>query len=214
MRFLLCALAFLSCSPVFAGSLQWQSTDLQLAARPGQDSMRAVFAFRNAGDRPVRILGLDPSCSCVSAEADKDVHGPGESGEIRVDLALAGYVGRMHRSIAVTTDDPKEKFTELTLTVDIPESVTITPRFLYWRVGDPPEEKTADIALADPKTAKVGKLECANPHFQAQLSPRKTGGFRLVVKPADTRQPDEASLHLNVIVEGRSQTFVVYVAVK
>jgi len=209
-----CALVLLACRPVLAASLQWQGTDLQLVAMPGQDSMKAVFAFRNAGDKAVRILALDPSCSCMSAEPDMAVHAPGESGEIRIVLALTGYVGRVHRTLMVTTDDAQEKFTELTLTVDIPEWVTITPRFLFWRVGDPPVEKTVDIVVTDPKTATVDKLECANPRFQTQLSPRQTGRFRLAVKPADTGQPDEASLHLGVIMGGRLQTYLVYVAVK
>ena len=214
MRILVCALTLLVCRPALAASLQWQSTDLQLTARPGQDSLRAVFAFRNAGDKPVRILALDPSCSCLSVEPDKAVHAPGESGEIRIELGLTGYVGLIHRTVAVTTDDAQEKFTELTLTVDIPECVTITPRFLFWRVGDPLEEKTADITVADPKTTAVDKLTDAAPGFQARLIPRQAGGFRLAVKPVDTRQPAEAALHLNAMVEDRPQTYVVYVAVK
>ena len=214
MRLLACVLAFLACRAVLAASLQWKSTDLELAARPGQDTMKAVFAFRNVGDKPVRILALDPSCSCVSAAPDKAVHAPGESGEIRVDLVLTGYVGRMHRTVAVTTDDAQEKYVELTLTVDIPEWVSVTPRFLFWRVGEPPAEKTADLAIADPKAVAVNAMECSNPRFRAQLLPRPSGGYRLVVAPADTRQPDEASLRLNVTVGGQPQAYLVYVAVK
>jgi hypothetical protein len=214
MRLLACVLALLAFRPVLAASLQWQRTDLQLVAKPGQDSMSAVFVFRNAGDKPVRILALDPSCSCMSAEPDKAVHLPGESGEIRVELALTGYVGRMHRTLAVTTDDAQGKFTDLTVTVDIPESVTITPRFLFWRVGDAPEEKAAEITIADPKAVTVDGVECSNQRFQAKLLPREAGGFRLVVKPADTRQPEEGLLHLNVNIGGRPKAFLVYVAVK
>jgi hypothetical protein len=176
--------------------------------------MTAVFAFRNAGDAPVRILALDPSCSCMSAEPDKAVHAPGESGEIRVYLALTGYVGRVHRTLAVTTDEARGDVTELTLTVDIPECVTITPRFLFWRVGDAPEEKTVDIAIADPKVVRIDGLESSNQRFRTKLLPDRTGGFRLSVQPADTKQVDEASLHLNVIVGERPQPYLIYVAVK
>jgi hypothetical protein len=150
----------------------------------------------------------------MAAEPDKAVHAPGESGEIRVDLSLTGYVGRIHRTLAVTTDDPAGRFTDLTMTIDLPEWVTITPRFLFWRVGDPPDEKAVDVTIADPKAVTVGKLESASPRFDAQLRPRPTGGYRLAVKPADTRQGDEASLRLNLIVGGRPQVYLVYVAVK
>ena len=198
----------------FPAALEWKTTDLQLTAQPGQQSMHVAFSFRNVGDRPVRILALDPSCSCMSAEPDKAVYVPGGSGEIRVELALTGYSGRLRRRVTVTTDDAEGKFAELTLTVDIPELVVITPRFLFWRVGDQPEVKAVEIVVTDPKTTTLKGVECANPRFQTQLTPRQPGMFRLTVKPADTREPDEVALQLNAIAGGRPQTFLIYAAVK
>jgi hypothetical protein len=195
-------------------ALEWKTTDLQLTAQPGQQSMSVVFPFRNAGEKPVRILSLDPSCSCMSAAPVRAVCAPGESGEIRVELVLAGYSGRVRRSVAVATDDPGGRFAELTMTVEIPELVAITPRFLFWRVGDKPEEKVSEVVLADPKATAPGGIECANPRFQVQLSPLQPGAFRLAVRPADTRRPDEAMVHLTVITGGRPQTYVIYAAVK
>jgi len=116
--------------------------------------MSVAFPFRNAGDRPVRILSLDPSCGCMSAASDKAVYGPGESGTVRIELALAGYSGRVRRSVSVATDDGSGRFAELTLTVEIPELIVITPRFLFWRVGDAPEAKVVEVAVTDPKTTR------------------------------------------------------------
>jgi hypothetical protein len=195
-------------------ALEWKTTNLELTAQPGQQAMSVTFPFRNAGDRPVRILSLDPSCSCMSAAPDKEICAPGESGEIRVELAVAGYSGRVRRSIAVVTDDANGRFAELTLTVDIPELVVITPRFLFWKVGDAPEAKSAELVVADPKTTTFDGIECANSHFQTKFSVRRPGVFRLTIRPADTRQPDEAMVHLNAVVGGRSQTYVIYAAVK
>jgi hypothetical protein len=195
-------------------ALEWKTIDLQQTAEPGQESMTLEFPFRNAGDKPVRILALDPSCSCMSAEPDKAVYAPGQSGEIRVDVSLVGYSGHVRRSIAVTTDDAKSKYADLTLTVEIPEVVTITPRFLFWRVGDRAEDKSADVVLTDPKTTTLGEVECANTRFTTHLSPRPDGTFQLAVKPVDTRQPDEAMVHLNLTVRGRPETYVIYAAVK
>lgn len=195
-------------------SLQWAATDLQLKARPGQESMTVTFPYRNTGDQPVRILSVDPSCSCVAAGPEKAVCAPGESGAIRVELRLAGFIGRVRRSLAVTTDDPAGQFAELTLSVDIPEVVNITPRFLYWRIGDQLEAKSADIVVADPKTTTVGEIECDNPRFRAELTPGPAGSYRLVVSPVDTQQPADATVRLAVSVEGRTQASVIYVAVK
>ena len=195
-------------------ALEWKTTDLQLEAGIGQEQAVAIFPFRNGGDRPVRIVSLDPSCSCMAAEPDKELYAPGESGEIRVELALAGYVGRLRRSLAVETDDPDQKFAELTLTVDIPEAVAITPRFLYWQVGERPEEKSLEIVVAEPAKTTIDGYECGNPQFNVQLRSGPAGHYRLLVKPVDAQQPADAAIHLQAVVGGRAQVYVIYVAVK
>jgi hypothetical protein len=150
----------------------------------------------------------------MAAEPGKEVYAPGETGEIRVEIALAGYVGRLRRSVAVETDDATGRFAELTLTVDIPEPVVINPRFLFWRVGDQPEEKSLEIVVTEPKKTVFGEIECSSPLFHARLLPQPAGGYRLAVEPADLRQPAEAIIRLPVTIGGRPQVRLVYVAVK
>lgn len=195
-------------------ALEWKTTDLQLKTEVGQEQAVAVFPFRNQGDQPVRIVSVDPSCRCMAAEPGKEVYAPGETGEISVEVALTGYVGRLRRSIAVETDDAASRFVELTLTVDIPEPVVINPRFLFWRVGDRPEQRSLEIVVAEPKTTAFGEIECNNPLFHVQLQPELAGRYRLAVQPADVRQTAEAIIRLNVTIGGRPQVYVVYVAVK
>jgi hypothetical protein len=214
MKVLVIILVFLARAIAGQAALEWKTTELQQTAEPGQEMLRVTFSFRNSGDAPVRILALDPSCSCMSVAPDKPVYAPGESGEIRVDLTLVGYSGVVRRSVAVTTDDAKSRFSDLTLTVQIPEVVVITPRFLFWGVGDKPDEKAAKVVVTDPKTTTLGEVECANVHFQAHLSIQPNGTSHLTVRPVDTRQTDEAMVHLNVTVGGRTQTYVIYAAIK
>lgn len=196
------------------GALVWGTKDLALKTAVGQQTAEAVFPFRNAGDRPVRILSLDPSCGCMVAEPGKWVYAPGESGEIRVQMALAGYVGHLRRSVAVETDDAAEKYFELTLTLDIPEPVAIAPRFLFWRVGDPVDEKSLEITIAEPAKTSLGGFECDRPAFTAQLQPVASGRYRLAVKPANTRQPVESAIRLKAEIGGKPQVYIIYVAVK
>ena len=214
MRILAVILALLAGGQTGRAALEWKTTDLQLKTEVGQERAVAVFPFRNGGNKPVRIISIDPSCSCMAAEPGKEVYASGETGEIRVEVALAGYVGRLRRSVAVETDDATGKFTELILTVDIPEPVVINPRFLFWRVGDQPEEKSLEIVVNEPGKTVFGEIECSSPLFHARLLPRPAGGYRLTVEPADLRQPAEAIIHLPVTIAGRPQVRLVYVAVK
>jgi hypothetical protein len=214
MRILAVILVLLAGGQTGQAALEWKITDLQLKTEVGQEQAVAVFPFRNRGEQPVRIISVDPSCSCMAAEPGKEVYAPGETGEIRVEIALAGYVGRLRRSVAVETDDATGRFAELTLTVDIPEPVVINPRFLFWRVGDQPEEKSLEIVVTEPKKTVFGEIECSSPLFHARLLPQPAGGYRLAVEPADLRQPAEAIIRLPVTIGGRPQVRLVYVAVK
>lgn len=201
-------------APAAVAALQWKTTDIEFKTAVGQEAAVAVFPFRNAGDKPVRILSLDPSCSCMAAEPTKELYAPGEAGEIRVTTALTGYVGHLRRAIAVETDDPTGRFFELTLTLDIPEPVVISPRFLLWKVRDKPEEKSLEIALAEPGKTKLGEVECRPPLFSVRLTPEQGGRCRMLVKPADTQRPAEATIRLNVTIASRPQSYVIYVAVR
>jgi len=214
MKVLAVILIFLAGGAACPAALEWTTTSQQLTATPGQQAMTVVFSFRNAGTQPVRILAVDPSCGCMSAVPDKADCPPGATGEIRIDLRLTGYSGRVRRSVAVTTDAADGKFAELTLTVDIPDLAAITPRFLFWRVGDQPSEKVVDVVVTDPKTTTLGRVECPNPRFQTRLTPGQPGTYRLSIKPVDTRLPDEVSLEFEMIVDGRPQPSYVYAAVK
>ncbi len=195
-------------------SLVWQIRDLALKTEIGQETAVAVFPFRNAGDQPVRIVSLDPSCGCMAAEPGKWVYAPGETGEIRVQMALAGYVGHLRRSVAVETDDAAQRFVELTMTLDIPEPVAIAPRFLFWRVGDAAAEKSVEITVAEPAKTSLAGVTCDSDAFTAALQPDGGGRYRLAVKPAGTGQAVDSAVRLKAEIGGRPQIYIVYVAVK
>ena len=195
-------------------SLEWSTTDLTLKTAVGQARAVAVYRFRNSGDRPVHIVSLDPSCECMAAQPGKAVYAPGETGEIRVEVSLAGYSGRLRRSLAVETDDPDHRYTDLTLTIDVPEPVSISPRFLYWRVGEPPAAKRLQIIVADPAAVSLGGTVSENPAFRVRLTDEGRGRYWLTVQPKDTREAIDAPIRLKASIGGRAQVYIVYAAVK
>ncbi|HUL53704.1 MAG TPA: hypothetical protein VLT83_09890, partial [Opitutaceae bacterium] len=132
----------------------------------------------------------------------------------RVVAALTGFAGHLRRAIAVETDDATGRFATLTLTLDVPEPVMISPRFLLWQVGGRPEEKPLEIILADPDKSQLGEVDCQPPLFSVRLTPPQAGRCRLLVKPADTQRPAEATIRLTVTIAGRPQSYVIYAAVR
>ena len=131
-----------------ASGLEWQETELQLRPQTGEEKATALFRFRNAGPAPVRIVALRPSCECMTAVADRPVYAAGESGVVRAEFTLTGREGRQLRTIAVEIDPQPEQPTTLTLTVDLPEPMAVTPRFIAWRIGDSREPKDILVVLS------------------------------------------------------------------
>lgn len=200
-----------------AQALTWESSVHEVTAGETQKSMTAAFRFRNAGSKPVRITSLMPSCDCLSANTKpaNEAIAPGESGELRVEFALGGRAGRQEKTITVTTDDAPDTPTVLRLIVDIPEPVAISPRFVFWRVGEPAAEKTIEITLADPEKAKPGEVLCPEAAFNVRLEPGSSPNkFRLLIRPAGTAKPVQAPIRLSATVDGQQRVYVLYAAVK
>jgi hypothetical protein len=162
----------------------------------------------------IQRIGMSDRLKGMAAADDTPAAGEYEPPVTPTETVLAGYVGRLRRSVAVETDDAPGRFAELILTVDIPEPVDINPRFLLWRVGDRAEEKSLEIVVTEPNKTVFGEIECSSPLFHARLLPQPAGGYRLAVEPVDLRQPAEAIIHLPVTIAGRPQMRLVYVAVK
>jgi hypothetical protein len=176
---------------------------------------RGRLPFRNAGDKPLRIVSVATSCGCLAAKPEKETYAPGESGEIRAELDLQRRVGVQSRTITVTTDDASQQTTILTLLVEIPEPVIIRPRLLSWGSGTKPEEKSAEIVVTDPRRVTLVGFQCSIPLFEARLEARSTAGnYLLYVKPQETNMAKDAVIRLTATVAGRPQTFLIFLAVK
>jgi hypothetical protein len=214
MRTLVFVIGLLAGGSSPLAALEWQTTQVHLQAALGQEQAMAVFPFRNTSRTPVRILLVTADCRCVAADPVKEICAPGDSGEIRARFTVAGRVGRQVKTIAVTTDEAADHATVLTLVVDIPQLIEVTPRFIFWEKGSQPGERSVDVVVADPGRVTIAGLRCSNPRFAARLQREAAGRYRLRVKPDGTQQPASGIVALEVTIAGESRDFQVYLAVK
>lgn len=72
------------------------------------------FTFKNEGKKPLRLLGVRPSCGCTTPEYSKEPVAPGATGFIKVAYDSNGFPGIIDKTVTVSTDgDPNF----LTLTI-------------------------------------------------------------------------------------------------
>jgi hypothetical protein len=66
-----------------------------------------VFEFENIGDADLKIVSINPTCGCSTAQMTKMEYKPGEKGVLPVKFNSAGYNGRVVKSIGMATNDPE-----------------------------------------------------------------------------------------------------------
>ncbi len=66
------------------------------------------FQFENVSGRPVKILGVKPSCGCTTPDWTKDVVAPGAKGFVAAKFDPKSRPGFFNKTLAVTTDGQAE----------------------------------------------------------------------------------------------------------
>ena len=190
IAFLLLAVA----TPVF-GQLKWENPEQTFTAKPLDKVIVAKFRFANVGNTSVKITDLKPSCGCTTALLEKTEYAPGESGEIEAKFKFDGRLGHQEKWIVVTTDWVPPQPIILRMTVNIPESITIEPELVMWRVGDQLKPKTLRIVVSDDIPAKVVSVQADNAAVKLELREIRPGkDLEVKVTPTTTSQPGSATL--------------------
>lgn len=79
------------------------------------------FVIGNAGDGPLHIIKVTPSCGCTVAEIDINTIEPGKEINVPVSIDTAGKIGVIRKSIEIESDDPERP----KLTVELQTLVSI-----------------------------------------------------------------------------------------
>ena len=99
-----------------------------------------TIAVKNAGDEELQITNIRAGCSCTKVDMKKKNLAPGESTEMTGTLTTKGVEGVMQKAIILTTNDPLNQTTMVTLAIRFPvngEGVRIkySPVVANWRDG-------------------------------------------------------------------------------
>ncbi|MBC8218743.1 MAG: DUF1573 domain-containing protein [Planctomycetes bacterium] len=96
---------------------------------PGSNNV-CEFPFKNVGDALLKIISVKPGCQCTQYTLEKKEYEPGESGTLKFKYHAALQAGPINRPIPVTTNDPVQPITTLTIKGRIVEQVGYEPKKL------------------------------------------------------------------------------------
>ena len=179
------------------GGLTFESTSQSADAKATDTELTVEYAFKNTSSEPVRIEEIDSTCGCIKASTDKRVYAPGESGVTEAVFSLGKFVGTHQKVIYVQTAEPDDVRHKLTVTVNIPEVVSIEPKVTKWPVGSAPEAKVIDVKFVGDEAMKVTEIRSTRPQFTFESETVEEGRhYRITLKPESTDVPIMGALKI------------------
>jgi hypothetical protein len=87
----------------------------------------AELPVRNTGSGPLTIVGVSTSCGCTKATLTPTVIPAGAAGRLRIEYDSAAHesdMGRIDRSVFISSDDPDEDDVQIRFTVVVQGGTT------------------------------------------------------------------------------------------
>jgi len=84
--------------------IQWIDSVQDLGTVKEGPEVELTYKFRNAGDKPLVISNVQPTCGCTITETPKEPFAPGQEGVIKAKFTTRGHVGTNDKTIIVTAN--------------------------------------------------------------------------------------------------------------
>lgn len=197
-----------------AGVLEWTPAEQTVEAISGQTEITAVFSFRNAGDKPVRILATRSGCDCLESGVTPQVCEPGARGELRAVFSLGEREGVQRREIFVETDASQSPDSVI-LTVRIPTWVAFSSRLVWWERDEAAVAKPVRVRLAAPSECEILDVQCDSPVWEIRRGEMAAdGSLELSIRPLGTQKASRAEFIVKTRLGGRERTYRLFAFVK
>ncbi len=174
-----------------------------------------AFVIENKGKGILEILRVQPSCGCTTTGYDQKIE-PGKTGKISAKVNTTGFSGTIHKTINVSTNDPKMASFQLAIKATLKAILDVQPsenQQLGLVFQGQPQERTFTIASADGTPFEIKSVQADDPALQWDLtrSEDKKSATLKVAVPADhapgplngrfvltTTHPKAETLNLNL----------------
>ncbi|NRA43368.1 MAG: DUF1573 domain-containing protein [Oligoflexales bacterium] len=107
------------------------------------------FHFKNAGEGPLRILGIHATCGCTAIESEFDKPYPkGEHGYIDINFDTSAFVGITHKAVTVMTNEKLSPNRTLSLKANIVADYLVNKPVLDFGNISTGTDKSEDIIIS------------------------------------------------------------------
>lgn len=89
--------------------------------------VKHTYKVTNAGDEPLVIGQIKPSCGCTVANISSKNLAPGATATLEVELNLKGRSGNQYKTFSIYSNDPDEKIYQLRMTGKAVPEIEVVP---------------------------------------------------------------------------------------
>ncbi len=179
-------LALLFTSTAFA-EMKLTVSPIDVKPKPEDEVITVSFTFKNEGTKPVKVLSLESTCSCLASSMDKAVYAPGEMGTGKAEFKVSSFVGKHEKSVTVTTDDPQQPEWIIPFLLEVPAVVEITPNNVQWWVNEEATSKDITVKMTGPEPMKLTSITSTRENVQFSFKEITPGReYVVTVKPTQT----------------------------
>ncbi len=196
--------------------LLWENVFQKYKAGINEAKVDFVYKFKNIGKTSITITKVQPSCDCTFAKIPKTTYKPNESGEISVSFDMSTRTGLQKKEILVESTDSKTPVITLAFEVDIPQPFKISPRLVFWTLGEKISSKKSVITIDKSYDVKLELQEASFHHFFIKMNEiKKDEIYELEVKATDTSHADSISVEIPILIDDKpSKPATIYIEIK
>lgn len=138
---------------------------------PPRDVLVHTFEIRNTGSEPLRVLGVESSCTCTVARFD-EVIAPGGTGTVTAEVDTRSLDGQTTGILTVRTNDPDVPALRLLTQVVVEPVLGARPGYGRWSYvhGEPEGTITQSVFALDGKDFRVLRV-VAPEQFRTSFRP-------------------------------------------
>lgn len=186
-----------------SAQITWQATEASQEADLFSKDLLYTFHGKNTGTVPVKIESLRASCPCLNASSDKSELAAGEAFLVVAEFDPYEMGGTQRQRVFVAIEGQEEPDV-LTVTAELPETITLSKKRLYWKANSEPNAQTLSLSLSESKGVELIDVYAMDENFSTQLKKISANSYTLTVRPEDLSVLRPAAVMIRYIVNGRS----------
>lgn len=107
---------------------------------PANEKKTTEFIISNEGKSLLKINDIRKTCGCSTVKLDKKEIAPGEKVPLKIEMEPEGIYGAYSKNIYVETNDPRNRFTQISFSGEAIAAFTVKPQDMIY-IGVIPSDK-------------------------------------------------------------------------